>query len=822
MVPICLWRARPTRPNPSSAITMLDRMRWRFVGRFESLESRRLFAFDPTPHEQAMLEDINRMRLDPQGELDVLFLQTRPLLAHDADVQGALNFFRVDPTALLSQWSELEPAAPVAWHETLYEAARAHDQQMIEHDQQSHMLPDEPDLGERVRDAGYDWTLVVENVYAFGRSTIQAHAGFVVDWGETPTGIQDPPGHRVNIMNPNVTEVGAAVVRDANSQNEVGPLVITQDFATRRGYLPQVLGVVYDDRNGNSRYDAGEGLGRVNVEAVGPEGTFTTTTMSAGGYQISVPKGTYAVFAWGGPLSERRVAADVVMDRENVKVDINSRVALRAPTAVNDLASTMEDVLVTIDVLANDAAAVGRLDAVSLRVTGGPASGSVEVVGSRGQIRYHPGPNFAGTDQFRYMVRDERGAPSNEALVTVTVGAVNDIPVAVDDQFTTDEETQIALAPLANDGDVDGSLDLRTFRIVSPPGRGAVQINSATAVVTYRPEENFAGTDSFRYMIEDNAGTRSAVATVTITVRAVNDAPRAASDHAVTWQEMPVPVDVVANDEDIDGRVLPSSVGITRFPKNGILRVSPSTGVITYTPNDGFWGADTFSYAVVDEGGALSDQAPVSVVVAEKDFPWRNPVNTLDVDNDGVVVPRDALLIINDLTQNAPRRLPLPRTPASGAPPFLDTNRDKFVSAIDALLVINKLTPPRAANSAGGQRAAASSVHAPLTAWAEPTAPAAGVHGVALRTGDSPAVTNRIRDGGPADMPVPQPESSGGRGDSAGWEIGDESGQRFLIASPAHPSPRGRGQAAGRFEEVLATIAVDIARQHARLSDWRP
>jgi uncharacterized protein YkwD len=797
---------------------MLDRMRWRFVGCFESLESRQLLAFDPSPLEQAMLEDINRMRLDPAGELDVLFLQTRPLLAHDADVQGALNFFRVDPTALLSQWSELEPVPPVAWNETLYEAARAHDQQMIGFDQQSHRLPDEPDLGERVRDAGYDWTLVVENVYAFGRSTIQAHAGFVVDWGETPTGMQDPPGHRVNIMNPLVTEVGAAIVRDANSQNEVGPLVITQDFATRRGYLPQVLGVVYDDRNGNSRYDAGEGLGRVNVEAVGPEGTFTTTTMSAGGYQLSVPKGTYAVFAWGGPLSERRVAADVVMDRENVKVDINSRVALRAPTALNDQATTSEDIPVTIDVLANDAAAGGRLDPASMRITGGPASGSVEVVGTRGQIRYHPGPNFAGTDQFRYMVRDGLGAPSNEALVTVTVGAVNDIPLAVDDQFTTDEDSQIALALLANDRDVDGSLDPRTLRIVSAPGRGAVQINSATAVVTYRPEENFAGTDSFRYMIEDNEGARSAVATVTITVRPVNDAPRVASDHAVTWQEMPVPVDVVANDEDIDGKILPSSVGITRFPKSGILQVNPSTGVITYTPNLGFWGADTFSYAVVDDGGALSDQALVSVVVAEKDFPWRNPVNALDVDNDGVVAPRDALLIINDLTQNAPRRLPLPRTPPSGPPRFLDTNRDKFVSAIDALLVINKLTPPRAANSAGGQPAAASSARAPLTARAGPTAPAAIIHGAALRTGHIAAHAERMGDGGPADMPVVRPEPNGGRGDSAGWEIDDESGQRFVIVSLAHGSPSGPSQAASRFEDVLAEIAVDVARQQVRLS----
>ena len=68
-----------------------DSRRGRFVGQLQQLEPRILLAFDPSPMEQAVLEDINRMRMDPQGELNVLFVQTRPLIARDADVQSALN-----------------------------------------------------------------------------------------------------------------------------------------------------------------------------------------------------------------------------------------------------------------------------------------------------------------------------------------------------------------------------------------------------------------------------------------------------------------------------------------------------------------------------------------------------------------------------------------------------------------------------------------------------------------------------------------------------------------------------------------------------------
>ena len=660
----------------------------RAVGCVEPLEPRRLLAFDPSAMEQAMLEDINRMRIDPQGELDYFFVQTQPLLARSTDVQAAVNFFNVDAATLLSQWARLEPAPPVAWHESLYEVARAHDQVMIEMDEQAHVLEGEPGIGQRVQDAGYDFTAVVENVFAFGKSTLQAHAGFVIDWGDTPSGIQDPPGHRRNMMNRNMQEVGAAIVQESDPDTAVGPLVITQDFASRSDYVPQVLGVVYDDRNGNGRYDAGEGLGGMSIEAVGAAQTYRTTTMTAGGYQLEVPHGTYAVVASGPRLSGRLALTGVVMAGTNVKADINIRTALPGPTALADFGSTMEDVPVSINVLANDSSANGPLDWSSIQIAEYPARGTLEVLAATGEIRYQPTANFSGTDRFRYRVRNGQGVPSNEANVVVTVAEVNDLPVARNDISTVDEDFSTRLDILRNDSDVDGSLAAGRITIVRAPAAGEVIVDGSLLGATYVPHADYVGTDTFTYRVEDNHGASSNVATVNITVRQVNDAPVAADDSLVTRQETPVRAELLANDTDVDGAVQPASLGLTRFPQHGDVRIDRATGAVTYTPRPGFHGRDSFAYAVRDDRGALSSQGVVSVLVAEKDFPWHNPADPLDVDNDGQVGTLDALLVIQDLMKNYARRLLTASDAVSAGPPFVDTNRDGLVSPLDALLVI--------------------------------------------------------------------------------------------------------------------------------------
>ena len=277
----------------------------------------------PTPQEQEMLELTNRMRMNPAAELDILVDRLIPISSADPDVDLAVNFFEVDGNLLASQWNELTPAQPLAWSEVLHDAASSHNQDMIALDIQAHEIPGGPSLRERIENVGYNGG-AGENIFAFASSVFQGHAAFAIDWGDTPTGIQEPPGHRNNIMRSDYREVGIAIVAENNPDTEVGPLVITQNFG-----LPSdlenswLLGVVFNDFDGDNFYDSGEGLANTNISINGVNSSFSTTTMTAGGYQIQVPTGNYAVTFSGNGLIEP-ITQTVNVGLENVKLDLNT------------------------------------------------------------------------------------------------------------------------------------------------------------------------------------------------------------------------------------------------------------------------------------------------------------------------------------------------------------------------------------------------------------------------------------------------------------------------------------------------------------------
>ena len=134
------------------------------------------------------------------------------------------------------------------------------------------------------------------------------------------------------------------------------------------------------------------------------------------------------------------------------------------PTGMDDRASTNENESVRIDVLANDADSDGSLNRSTVTITRASASGSTSVDSTAGTVTYVPARGTCGEDSFRYTVRDDDGALSGEATVTVTV-TCNQPPVANDDSATTDERTAIAVNVIANDRDPDGVLDLGSIAI---------------------------------------------------------------------------------------------------------------------------------------------------------------------------------------------------------------------------------------------------------------------------------------------------------------------------------------------------------------------
>src|SRR5207249_4819768 len=147
---------------------------------------------------------------------------------------------------------------------------------------------------------------------------------------------------------------------------------------------------------------------------------------------------------------------------------------------------------------------------------------------------------------------------SNLATVALTITAVNDAPVAANDAFTTAEDTALVVAApgvLGNDTDIDSA----TLRSELGPGaaHGTLVLNT-NGSFTYTPEAKFNGGDSFTYKANDGA-LDSNVATVSLTIRPVNDAPVAANDSFATDEDTPLTVTtpgVLGNDTDIDSPTL--------------------------------------------------------------------------------------------------------------------------------------------------------------------------------------------------------------------------------------------------------------------------
>jgi gliding motility-associated-like protein len=142
------------------------------------------------------------------------------------------------------------------------------------------------------------------------------------------------------------------------------------------------------------------------------------------------------------------------------------------------------------------------------------------VINEDGTITYTPAPDFNGEDSFTYTVSDGNGGTAT-ATVTITVNPINDAPIANDDVATVDEDNSVTVSVLDNDSDVDG--DGLTVVSTTDPSNGSVVINE-DGTITYTPDPDFNGEDSFTYTVSDgNGGT--ATATVTITVNPVDDQP---------------------------------------------------------------------------------------------------------------------------------------------------------------------------------------------------------------------------------------------------------------------------------------------------------
>ena len=177
--------------------------------------------------------------------------------------------------------------------------------------------------------------------------------------------------------------------------------------------------------------------------------------------------------------------------------------------------------------------------------------------------------------------------------------------VAKADSVTLDEDTTVKINVLANDTDAQG--DTLTATLVTGPQHGTL-IKNADGSFNYTPHKDWYGTDSFTYLANDGKA-NSNLATVTLTVKPVNDAPVANNASYTLQKDGSIKIDLRRLTSDVDGDCL--TIAITH-PGKGTLTKN-ADGTYTYRPRPGYSGADSFSYTVSD--GKLTSTGSISLNV---------------------------------------------------------------------------------------------------------------------------------------------------------------------------------------------------------------
>ncbi|MCY9879266.1 cadherin-like domain-containing protein [Vibrio natriegens] len=363
------------------------------------------------------------------------------------------------------------------------------------------------------------------------------------------------------------------------------------------------------------------GISSVTVEqsvTLQNEGTVINTAVVSGNNGLS-----------GGNFQEL-----VASDTATVYVE---QIPNNPPNANNDSDLTTEDIPVTTIVTVNDTDIDGNLDPSSATLASQPANGSVTNNGD-GTFTYIPNTDFNGQDSYDYQVCDTYDA-CDTATVTISILAENDPPIANDDSVTINQGTFTTINTSSNDSDVDGNLDPSSIDILNGPSNGTI-VNNGDGTVTYTPDPNFFGTDSFTYEICDTDRLCD-TATVTITVLEVvpvNTPPAANDDINTTPEDTAVTINATANDTDAEGNLNPASATVTNVPADGSV-ISNGDGSFTYTPAEDFNGTDSFEYQVCDTDGEC-DTATVTIDVT----PVNDPPVALD---DSETTPEDTPVTVD-------------------------------------------------------------------------------------------------------------------------------------------------------------------------------
>lgn len=263
----------------------------------------------------------------------------------------------------------------------------------------------------------------------------------------------------------------------------------------------------------------------------------------------------------------------------------------------------------TLYPLFNDSASPDTGETLTI-IAVGPTNNGGTVVNNSTSLTYTPDPAFIGTDVFTYTISDGRSGTAT-ATIRVSVDDVNFSPIITEGatkSVTMDEDgspTAFSLTLNATDADVDTI----TWSIQSQASHGTASVSGTgtSKAISYTPTANYYGSDSFTVRTSDGNGGADSIV-VNVTINSVNDDPTAVADIKATPLDTAVTINVLTNDTDPENDGL-TITGVTNGSKGN---VTHNGTTVTYTPNLGEEGDDTFTYTISDGNGG-TDTGTVTV-----------------------------------------------------------------------------------------------------------------------------------------------------------------------------------------------------------------
>ncbi|MEQ3664313.1 Ig-like domain-containing protein, partial [Olleya sp.] len=334
----------------------------------------------------------------------------------------------------------------------------------------------------------------------------------------------------------------------------------------------------------------------------------------------------------------------------------------------------------------NQPVLTASIDSVTNILCSTEATGTINIAVSGGSLPYTYSIDGGTTYTSNATINDLAAGnysiivlDANECSTTLSAEILSNCTDAIADINNTFVGQAVFGNVLTNDEDFEG--DIQTVTANTNPTNGSVTIDAA-GNYTYTPNAGFTGEDTFTYTICDD-GNPQACDTATVYIEVLpesgpeNEAPIANADTATTPEGTPVDIVVLANDFDPDAD--PIIITNNTTPDNGTVTVN-TDGTITYTPNDGFIGEDTFEYTICDNASpALCDTATVTVTVQPDGTPNTTNAND-DAYNTTPTTPLTGNVLENDndIEGNTQTVTTTTVTTAQGVTVTIDANTGVF------------------------------------------------------------------------------------------------------------------------------------------------